>query len=375
MTAAKNIFLNIIKIAVMSVLFYLLFWAAILALFCLGLFGLIAIPILGGGYLTFCVWFARLGKHEPLKKRIISSIPMIVVSVLFGLAAVFPEVIEDFIERRKSGIYYHQADEFIGINGPVEKDGDGLLDTPFQTSTIMIDYDTMRISFVLEGLIDECPTFMLSKDLPEFTDMRLQSVRDLSSPGRVMRTYYSDSHVPHLTSGIEIELESGEIWRAEMDRERLQIENEFPLLPLAVAACDELIEYHDSDLPQNAGNIAHPSLLLDYDDMYAYMVYNQYDYDVFCRDFKLKERDYKSAGVPELEVLARIELSSPWKEVFVYHRENELHNHPHGIALISEDGRLYMGEETVTGISEFKIEESKYACSGNERDILKSLDE
>lgn len=370
MTVVKNIFLSIIKIAVMSLLFYLLYWAAIYSMFILGFFSLIAIPVLGGGFLAFSVWFARLGKLEPLKKRILSSIPMIVVSVLVGLLAVYPEVVERFIEKKMSWIYYRQADEFIGIEAPVEKGRDGLLDTPFQSSTIMIDYDTMRVSFVLEGLFDECQTFKLSKDIPAFSELRLQSVKDLSSPGKALRTYYSDSQLPHLTSGIELELESGEIWRAEMDKALLHIENEFPLLIEAVKTCDELIEYHDSELPQNAGNIAHPSILLDYDDMYAYMVYNQYDYDVFVQDFKLTER----SAVPELEVLAKIELASPWKVVYVYHRENEIHNHPHGIALISEDGRLYMGEETVTGVSELMIEESPFACSGDERDILKSLD-
>ena len=385
MNKVKKISSYIAKLVVLGVLFCLLFYLAIVSIFTLGFFSLIVFPAEALFFIYCTMRLDVLGKGEKAKARklgyrFLSSLPLLIPSVFLGLALSFHEAISDdisdFKEYKQSGIYYSQADEFIGIDGPVKKVSDGIMDTPLEGSTIMIDYDTKRVSFILSRGGGMLFSYKLSKDVQRPSEFRIQSERSLSSPGKTLRTYYKESRIDDHTSFVELELENGEIWSSVTYTESFGIHNEFPLILEAVETSDKTIEYLDTELPQNEANMQHPSLLFDFDRMYAFIVYKEDFYsgaESTCRDFKLTEYDYEENGVPDMEIVAKIELDSPWKEVYIYRHEEEYYRYQNGLVLLSEDGKMYLGECTIAVSFIYGFEDSKYAFSGDEHDIEKSL--
>lgn len=383
MTTAKKVFFYILKITVLVLLFYpayaLAVYGAIGLNADLGYFALVLIPLVAFAYLKFALWLIKLGatdeqKNENKLKRFLSALSVIIPSVLMGIIIVFPDYTSRFFEIRRFDIYCSRADEFIAVDYPLEKAKDrGFLrmDTPFSQPAFIIDLDAKRVLF--DSGRWEFMSYELSKDVPPFSDLDVQSEKSLSSPGKAFRTYSdkSQSAFPYITYGIEIELENGEVWRTKTEQLFFDIDNAFPLIYEAVQRCDEKIEYSDTEIPMNGANISHPSILLDYDDMYAYIVYYNFSgFEFYYYSFKLTEYGDEFNDIPEMNIIAKIETESSWKEVYIcYRNDRELRN-TLGFAVLSEDGKWYFGQKSVPRLDVSDIKESRYAFSGRLSDIL-----
>ncbi|MCL2087145.1 MAG: hypothetical protein FWH05_06080 [Oscillospiraceae bacterium] len=110
--------------------------------------------------------------------------------------------IDRFIKNADEIIYYYDAT--IVYNG--------IMNTQFKESVILIDYDSMSIAFLCSGDLGSYNEFKLTKTNNIIENPNLQTKVNLSFPGQTLTTYYSSKANEHRTTAIQIIIEDGSIY-------------------------------------------------------------------------------------------------------------------------------------------------------------------
>ncbi len=108
--------------------------------------------------------------------------------------------IESFMERAEAVMEYNTATYYMGgIDG---------IDT--EHSLIIIDYDTMEIGFLLDGIYNY-EEFQLIKG-EEITDYNIQATADLPFPAKKFTSFYTEENLKHRTIAMQITMEDGTVY-------------------------------------------------------------------------------------------------------------------------------------------------------------------
>lgn len=341
-------------------------------------------------YFVFSVCFIRLGtkcfeeiinppRHIVLTllKQVALSLPVMLISIALVMSFDdFRDYLDDRTRNKeieKAGIYYDAADEFVDLESPGSDRMRNryILGTPFLTSTAMIDYDEMRVAFVISDAnekYESCSTYELAKDKNDFSHLKIQFQRELSAPGKWFRTYYSPQGYDYHTAGVEIELENGELWRAFMSSEYLHIDKQYSYINSAVDNCDEIIAYTGDELPYNGLGIEHGSIFLNYDEMKGYVLYAEGS-NCCCDVIFFDKIDRNDSYLSSVCYRTKHELTSPWDSLYTFDLYEDDALGGQGILIVSENGEIYVSNPR--RIYELKATKNPY--SGTFDDILESI--
>lgn len=86
---------------------------------------------------------------------------------------------------------------------------DGIMDTKFTKSTILIDYDSKTVGFLMSRSIDEFLFYKLEEGNCVNGDRYLQREFELNNPGLSFKTFYKEEELSHRTNDLLLIMQDG----------------------------------------------------------------------------------------------------------------------------------------------------------------------
>gem|GEM_PF-5519510 len=299
--------------------------------------------------------------HKILYKTIFtffSAVPVIIFLGTVGYSAVSAAntKIQNTTDKNNASEYLQNADEVITYQNSGDYYGDSILSTGLKESTILINYDEKRVSFVYRGYYDEgnLKTFILQPctDIPKD---ELQYICKLNSPGKELKTYSDPSVFRYNSTCVTVEMQDGSLWYADMGGEFYNFEYAANAkIVKALEKADEVLEYgknlpeEGDEFPPYTIGVTHNTFCLDHSDMTGNIIYcnggntwqdigysTSYG-DIHVIDLKFEPFD---GNLYELVPQAVIPLSSPDEYIIPYHiNYGEQWGRCAGIILHTADG-------------------------------------
>lgn len=311
--------------------------------------------LVAAAYLYFAAWLSRIGVSTTLdfKQKIKMFLKLIIpTACIITLYCVMPSLEYEF-ENQLAQYYYNQADEIICYQNTSDT-YDHLMTTPLNKSSALLNYDKMNVTFIFYMGFDQCKHYKLEKtNVNPFENLPIQFQTSLNSPAKTFTTYYdpnsssSDSnHSKRFTRGVLIEMQDGTLWKADIDNELLDIEyGLYPEVSEAKNCADESIIFGKNRLPNYANGINSNTIMLDYDAMTAYIIYED-ENTVYCNKLKFEQIN----SMPEVNIQAKFTLHSPGTYLYAFHKVRSIYedwdkDKTDGFILETEDNKYWIADD------------------------------
>ena len=216
----KNIFIiKVILVAVASTIMWyadLWLWVLVFAAF----LPFVGIPAVLAVYVIIGELFPKGRKGKSFFVRHIRQpLLLMTVTALIILASMGVEKLEERLDISDARSAVRRAEEILCYNDGVRYP-DGIMGTELTENSILIDYDTMKVSFIFNGSFDEFLEVKLKKGEP-YDGANIQTTAELKAPGKELIFFYPDKggSYDHLTSAVQLTMADGTVYTAEIKEE------------------------------------------------------------------------------------------------------------------------------------------------------------
>ncbi|MBP3856564.1 MAG: hypothetical protein IK990_13240 [Ruminiclostridium sp.] len=303
---------------------------------------------------------------------VISAVmPVVFIGLLLGTneAGKLAEKEERSKTARLAYDYYEAADDTIDYSNLPHLNGK-MFGTPFRKSTALIDYDEMRVTFLIPEYTEKMYTFMLER-VSEYPSGEVQFVCPLEGRGKEFRAYYIDD--PKLTSAVTVEMPDGALWCADTENKALDFGSS-PCRKIADALerADVTAEYGNNNasdgslFPRYSMGITRDTFALDRDTMTGWVIeseggntWEDVGYKLPYGTITVMDFKFEPFTGNELDCVpaAIIPLGSPEEYILVYYSGD-------GGILLYTSGGIYKAD--ADRIWSFGFEHCEYTMSDEE---------
>ncbi|GEM_PF-5162994 len=308
------------------------------------------------GYFIFAVWLCNLGtvpkeQKKSVGKKILHMLKYIVPCVLAITLLCAKNSIESEIKCAKARRYYQQADEIITYQNNHDISVD-ILTTPLNKSSVLIDYDHKKLTFIYYFSYGKCSRYSLKKtESKPFENLEIQFQTPLSEPGKTLTTYYKKSDSTptsdyRYTAGAVLEMQDGAVYYTEIPDEFLDFDSMgylYRMMQEALACTDEKIVYGHNQFPDFVPDAESNTIYLDYDTNTLYILYGD-SQTAFCTKAQLEPVE----NFPEeFYIQKKLELQNGILYLYrTAETTNKYDKRIHGLILKTRDG-LFQVEQVM----------------------------
>ncbi len=216
----KNIFIiKVILVAVASAIMWLAdlwMWVLVFVAF----FPFVGIPAILAVYVIIGELFPKGRKGKSFFVRHIRQpLLLMTVTALTILAAMGAERIGERLEVSDARSAISRAEEILCYNDG-EYHLDGIMGTELTRNSVLIDYDTMKLSFIFNGSFDKYIEVKLKKTAP-YDSANIQTTAELKAPGKELIFFYPEKGIEydHHTSAVQLTMADGTVYTAELSED------------------------------------------------------------------------------------------------------------------------------------------------------------
>ena len=264
------------------------------------IFVILTAIVLLTGYLFFAVWLCNLGaapESKPVSagKKIFHTLKYLLFCTLLILLFCVKDSVKSEIEKVQARIYYQQADEIITYQNTHDISV-AILSTPLNQNSVLIDYQTKKLTFIYSFSYDQCKRYSLKKTQTNpFENLEIQFQTPLSESGKMLTTYYKKSDSTptpdyRYTAGAVLEMQNGDLYYTDIPDEFLGFDSMgylYSTMQEALTCADEKIVYGHNRFPDFVPDTESNTFYIDYDTHILYFLYGDSE-TAFCNKVQLQ---------------------------------------------------------------------------------------
>ncbi len=357
----KNKIIWIIKAAIFVGLFFPLAYGLLFLLFITAdmneAVGVLILAAAAAIYITLGVLIFRFGrkkqsaqenapqdKAKDRKSAVKQGVIFFAASAAVIVLILSKGFIFEKIERFRARQAFKNAEETVRY----QNDRDtcvNIMTTPLNKNSVLIDYDTMTVTFIYYISYEKMDQVHLRKYSDKDIKDPVQFKYELSGKG-TMLTVYGDWR----TSGVSVETADGDFWYSDLKNEYMGFDRTVYQLAAEVENnADEAVEYaaeYSEPFDMYGTEIVRSTAGIDYDTMKLYLVYGS-DGVVYGDTITMQ----KDGAMPEGMITAEIPFTRG--TLYAYSADSscfeENSGRCDGLVFEADDGSVYCSPELVWG--------------------------